>query len=295
MRKSILVMLAVLAIAGISVAYDQPVITNFNINPTTNISESNPANISANVSGNNITEVVFAVIDTKNRVSTNSTILFYYVNRSETNGIYADWWKARSYSVTDGTKQTVVSRVIVTSCSICLDNTIVVGMFKKNNTEPEIGASIWFNWSTDNLTNISLLRDSTFIDISPLNIEYGNSTVRFGRLIVETGQHPTLEVSNDRYILYSIENEVNPHLISYPVPQDQYSVMAFALDYSNNRSSLAGPIIVETAPSNPGIDYDINSNGKIDKGEAVQAVIAYFDGTITRQHAIEVVVNYFRG
>ncbi|WAM22590.1 MAG: FxLYD domain-containing protein (plasmid) [Candidatus Methanoperedens sp.] len=37
----------------------------------------------------------------------------------------------------------------------------------------------------------------------------------------------------------------------------------------------------------------MNGNGKIDKSEAVQAVIAYFDGTITRQEAINNVVAYF--
>lgn len=242
MIKPILVMLVVLVIAGISVAYDQlPVITNFNVSPTTNVSESNPAYISANVSGNNITEVVFAVIDTKNRVSTNSTVLFYYINRSGTNGIYTDWWKAKSYSVTDGIKQTIVSRAIVTSCPMCLDNVIVIGMFKKNNTEPEVGASIWFNWSTDKfefLTNISLLKDSTFVDISPLDVEYGNSIVRFGRLVAVEGQKPPIEISNDRYILYGIGDERNPHLRSYPVPQDQYSVIADVVDYSNNRSNF---------------------------------------------------------
>jgi hypothetical protein len=39
--------------------------------------------------------------------------------------------------------------------------------------------------------------------------------------------------------------------------------------------------------------YDVNSNGEIEKNEAIQAVIDYFAGVITKAHAIEVVMKYF--
>jgi len=41
--------------------------------------------------------------------------------------------------------------------------------------------------------------------------------------------------------------------------------------------------------------YDANGNGRIERNEAVQAVIDYFSNAITRQDAIEVVLSYFSG
>jgi Raf kinase inhibitor-like YbhB/YbcL family protein len=42
-----------------------------------------------------------------------------------------------------------------------------------------------------------------------------------------------------------------------------------------------------------GINYDSNNNGRIDRSEAIQAVIDFFSGAITRQQAIDAVVAFF--
>jgi hypothetical protein len=44
-----------------------------------------------------------------------------------------------------------------------------------------------------------------------------------------------------------------------------------------------------------GADYDGNGDGRIDRNEAIKAVIDYFDGNITRQDAIDVVAVFFMG
>jgi hypothetical protein len=41
--------------------------------------------------------------------------------------------------------------------------------------------------------------------------------------------------------------------------------------------------------------YDVNGNGRLDRNEAVQAVMDYFSRRITRQEAIEMVMAYFNG
>lgn len=43
------------------------------------------------------------------------------------------------------------------------------------------------------------------------------------------------------------------------------------------------------------VNYDSNGNGRIDRNEAVQAVMDYFDGKISRQVAIDVIMRYFSG
>lgn len=296
-RRMTIGLLSLLVIVGVVVGdISQPIVTDFDVSPKTGVSEGNRANISAYVSDSNLKEVDFIVVDTKNRVSTNSTVLFYYLNRSGISSVYADWWRARSYSATDGIRQTIVTRIIMTSCSTCLDNMAVVGIFKKNSTVPGVRALLWFNWSTDNLTNVSSLEHSDpLIDPSPLGIEDGNSTVRFGRLVMKAEGPLMFEASNFRYAIYGFGDRRNPHIISHTVPQDQYSVLVGAensTSYSGNRS-ISEPISVETAYSDPGMSYDADGNGSVDKNEAIQAVMDYFSGEITRRHAIEVVISYF--
>jgi len=41
--------------------------------------------------------------------------------------------------------------------------------------------------------------------------------------------------------------------------------------------------------------YDANQDGRIQKSEAVQAVVAYFNGEITKAKALAVVLAYFAG
>lgn len=46
---------------------------------------------------------------------------------------------------------------------------------------------------------------------------------------------------------------------------------------------------------NPVLRYDFNGNGRIDRGEAVEAVMDYFSGSITKPEAIDVVIAFFNG
>ena len=43
------------------------------------------------------------------------------------------------------------------------------------------------------------------------------------------------------------------------------------------------------------LNYDSNGNGKIDRNEAINAVIDYFDGKILKQQAIDVIIRFFSG
>lgn len=46
---------------------------------------------------------------------------------------------------------------------------------------------------------------------------------------------------------------------------------------------------------NPVLRYDFNGNGRIERGEAVEAVMDYFSGAITKPEAIDVVIAFFSG
>ena len=53
--------------------------------------------------------------------------------------------------------------------------------------------------------------------------------------------------------------------------------------------------VISPLPQTNAESYDTNGNGRIDKIEAIQAVIDYFNGTITKQDTINVVLAYFSG
>ena len=52
-------------------------------------------------------------------------------------------------------------------------------------------------------------------------------------------------------------------------------------------------IVSGTTNLRVGSGYDANGNGRIDKNEAIQAVIDFFNGDITKQEAIDVVLAFF--
>ena len=74
----------------------------------------------------------------------------------------------------------------------------------------------------------------------------------------------------------------------------EYSVDVTATDEGDNAVTIAVTITVEDV-SLPGAgdDHDANSDEMIDRSEAVSAVMAYFDGEITKGAAVEVIGLYF--
>ncbi len=76
-------------------------------------------------------------------------------------------------------------------------------------------------------------------------------------------------------------------------PEHEYEVIVTATDPSGDNAA----IMVTIAVTNVGLDnaYDLNDNGVIEKSEAVAAVIDYFEGIITRDEVVEVILLYFSG
>ena len=68
---------------------------------------------------------------------------------------------------------------------------------------------------------------------------------------------------------------------------------------TTNNCSAAVTVTVGADDTMPGDDlltrYDTNGNGKIDRGEAVQAVLDYLAGTLSRAEAVRVVLLYLDG
>lgn len=83
------------------------------------------------------------------------------------------------------------------------------------------------------------------------------------------------------YIITANATEYNSSSVSVTVGSGATLIMNF---------TLFPEIIISEVRA-----YDANGNGRIDRSEAVQAVMDYFAGIITRQEAIEVVMAYFSG
>lgn len=85
---------------------------------------------------------------------------------------------------------------------------------------------------------------------------------------------------------------VNPTSISYKGQADVNLDGVVNLDDANQINSGA-PLPCHKACTSFAMSYDSDYNGHIDKSEAVKAVLDYFEGRITKDRAIEVVLCFF--
>jgi hypothetical protein len=75
-----------------------------------------------------------------------------------------------------------------------------------------------------------------------------------------------------------------------PSTTGSYVISGIFMDELTNVGIVAGTTSIRV-----GAGYDTNGDGRIDRSEAIQAVMDYFNGLITRQEAIDVVMAYFSG
>lgn len=80
------------------------------------------------------------------------------------------------------------------------------------------------------------------------------------------------------------------YTLTAPSTTGSYSIDGVFRDDLTNAGAVAG-----TASIRVGTGYDTNGNGRIDRSEAVQAVIDYFSTIITRQEAMDIVIRFFSG
>jgi hypothetical protein len=80
------------------------------------------------------------------------------------------------------------------------------------------------------------------------------------------------------------------YTVQAPAERDTYTFAGVVLDQNQTQSIVGGDTSVTVG--DPWV-YDENSDGIIQKSEAIQAVIDYFDGLITKAQVIEVLLLYF--
>jgi parallel beta-helix repeat protein len=81
------------------------------------------------------------------------------------------------------------------------------------------------------------------------------------------------------------------YTIKAPSAKGNYTINGTFKDEERNYGNVSGMTIIRVED----IDYDANDDGRIDRNEAVQAVVDFFNGIITRLDAIEIVLIYFGG
>lgn len=218
-----------------------PVITEFEVVPNSSINETNPGIISAMVTDDDLKIVSIGIFDTYNKVGTDSAILLMYHDISGISGLYSDkWWSGKSWYMSDGTNDTLVTRTIVTNCEMCYDKVAVDVMFKKNSSVDEQRAIAWIDYAGE-ITNISNAAVDSLLEIEP-----GISTARFGRLAVTVAGEGPKTVYSDAYVLDKIGSAFNPFMDERDVPQAKYQAAINAVDEAGNNGNAVEPIDIDT-------------------------------------------------
>lgn len=225
-----------------------PVITNFTAVPGTHISRSNPTIMSADVTDINLELIDFMVVDINNLVRGNQTMLFRYTDRSGISGKYRSLpWDGTVLDMVnrDGTgNRTYITSMYVdnSECSDCQGTVMSPVQFKKNGTTAPVEGWAWFNRSTGNLSSLNLPDGYA-------EIEDGISTISVIKLVFTNGieQAPVDHISDKTYIIYDIAGErsnLNPVLVSEPVPDGNYNIKVHAQDTADNHNARESDISV---------------------------------------------------
>ena len=80
------------------------------------------------------------------------------------------------------------------------------------------------------------------------------------------------------------------YTLSAPFFTGSYAISGTFKDQLSNSGIVSGTANLRVGPG-----YDANGDGRIDRDEAIQAVMDYFNGTVTKEDAINVVLAYFGG
>jgi len=104
---------------------------------------------------------------------------------------------------------------------------------------------------------------------------------------------PYMPVNNNTLILTGTNGNNITYNLTAPLTNGTYIFSGRFEDINHDIGDISGASSLVVGNFIAG--YDRNGNGRIDKNEAVQAVVDYFGGIITRQEAIEIVVSYFSG
>jgi len=259
-KKFILLAMVIFFISFVDISSaGNPIITNFQVVPNTAINDTNPGMISAVVTDTDLREVGFVVIDRYNKVGTNSTILFGYINFSGVSGLYSDWWRGRNWMVTNGVVDTLITRIIISPCSSCPYELASLGRFKKNAFSAEKPVIVWFDTDSERINRIT---EEISVGIGPsVEIEPGVSIIRFGTFIIpDWSKGPSNSYSNNIYKLYEIGNSKNPYIIWDRAPCGKYNIGVHVIDLQNNEAGLQ-PIEIDTIPKSGICDTCIDLNG----------------------------------
>ncbi len=76
-----------------------------------------------------------------------------------------------------------------------------------------------------------------------------------------------------------------------PSTNGSYPISGTFKDELTNTGTVSGVANIKVG----GTNYDTNGNGRIEKNEAVNAVVDYFNGAITKQDAVSIMMAYFIG
>lgn len=92
------------------------------------------------------------------------------------------------------------------------------------------------------------------------------------------------------YTFTQIGSSPITYSLTAPSTTGSYLISGIFKDEARDTGMVSGATNIRV-----GGGYDANGNGRIDRSEAIQAVMDYFNGIITRQEAIDVVMTYFNG
>ena len=102
---------------------------------------------------------------------------------------------------------------------------------------------------------------------------------------------PYMPVNNTTLVLKGMNGTNITYNLTAPRTNGTYIFSGRFEDKNHDVGDISGATALVVGNLVSG--YDFNGNGRIEKDEAVRAVIDYFSGIITRQEAIQVVLAYF--
>ncbi len=227
-------------------------ITNFKVEPNRHISTNNPAIISAYVSGNNLTNVDFGIVDSYDLVSTNKTILNFYVNESGVNGQYiTPTWNANAWRITNDSVQENITTIYLSDLP---DKVMVACTFKRNDTANEEPAGIVFNVTTGKLDNVYSDNSNEILTIEDGISVFVVSNLKFSHGI---NSPPTFE-NGITYTLFSIGSTENPYLVQQPIPTGKYEIFVHAVDEENDDGIFSEIEVDNTPPTIKSVSLNEN-------------------------------------
>ena len=107
-----------------------------------------------------------------------------------------------------------------------------------------------------------------------------------------TGTSVGYEYQDNEYIFTQMGSDPIIYTLTAPSLEGNYTLSGTFKDELQNTGVITGTTCIRVG-ANLASSYDTNCNDRIDKNEAVQAVMDYFRGVLTRQDAIGFVMAYF--